>query len=411
MTKDQLIQKRIPDSPGVYFFLGKQKEILYIGKATSLKNRITSYFAEDIQSKRSQVIEQMVHDAKNVEWTTTDSVIEALILETNLIRTHKPRFNTRSKDDKSYNHLIITKEVFPRVLVVRGKDVTEQFTDKEIQSHFGPFPNGQMLREALKIVRRLFQYYDTDKPVGSERTKMARGKIDFNRQIGLYPDSHSKREYKKTIRHIMLFFEGKKEKIVRELEKEMHVYAKEEKFEHAERIKRQIFSLKHIQDIALIKDDMRTYRDEKTARIEAYDVAHLSGQDMVGVMTVLEAGVPQKDQYRRFKITSVERANDTGALKEVLTRRFQHAEWTLPHVLVVDGGVAQKNVAERIIKKNGFVIPVVAVVKDDRHRPLRIIAPKKLLETYEQAILFANAEAHRFAVAYHTQKRRKRSLS
>src|SRR5690606_17947213 len=119
MNKEDLSKKKIPDAPGVYFFLGRNKEVLYIGKATSLKNRIRSYFAPDLRVKRSALIEKMVLEAKKVEWTETDSVLEALIVETNLIRTHKPAYNTIAKDDKSYNHLIITDEEWPRVLVVR----------------------------------------------------------------------------------------------------------------------------------------------------------------------------------------------------------------------------------------------------------------------------------------------------
>jgi excinuclease ABC subunit C len=162
MTKSELAKLNLPDEPGVYFFLGTKKKILYIGKATSLKNRVRSYFTDDIIEKRSELIANLVQEAKTVEYTQTDSVLEALILEANLIRTHKPLYNTRSKDDKSYNHLVITDEEFPRVLVVRGKDLTEQFADNEIKYHFGPFTSGSLFREALKIVRKLFQFYDTN---------------------------------------------------------------------------------------------------------------------------------------------------------------------------------------------------------------------------------------------------------
>ena len=184
MDLSNLKKTKIPDTPGVYFFLGPRKKILYIGKATSLRDRVRSYFTSDIKEKRSELIEKMVAEAKSVEYTETDSVLEALILETNLIRTHKPHYNTRSKDDKSYNHLVITEEEFPRVLVVRGKDLTEKFSGNEIKYEFGPFPSGQLFREALKIVRSLFQFYDTKSPVGNEKSKFARGKVDFNRQIG-----------------------------------------------------------------------------------------------------------------------------------------------------------------------------------------------------------------------------------
>jgi excinuclease ABC subunit C len=411
MTKEQLTKKKLPDEPGVYFFLGSKREILYIGKATSLKSRVTSYFSKDIEEKRSKLIRQMVDEAKSVDITKTDSVLEALILESNLIRTHKPKYNSLSKDDKSYNHLIITNEEFPRVLVVRGKDLVTRYEADDIQYHFGPFTSGVLFREALKIVRRLFKFYDTRIPVGAERSKIARGTIDFNKQIGLYPSETNKKEYAKTIRYVRLFFEGKKHQIITELEKDMMRLAKEERFEEAGIIKHKIFALKHIQDVALLKNDFRTYKDEKHARIEAYDVAHMGGKDMVGVMTVVEEGERKPYEYRKFKIQSVQGSNDTAALREILTRRLDHLEWPLPQIIVVDGSTAQKNVAEHVLRKLELLIPVVAVVKDEHHRPTRLIASKKLLEVYQNDILLANAESHRFAITYHKLKRNKRALS
>lgn len=411
MDKKKLAQKKLPDAPGVYFFLGSKKEILYIGKATSLKNRVQSYFAKDIAVKRSKLIEQMVAEAKTVDVTKTDSVLEALILESNLIRTHKPKYNSISKDDKSYNHLIITNEEFPRVLVVRGKDLVSRYNEADIQYHFGPFTSGTLFREALKIVRRLFKFYDTKVPVGQERSKLARGTVDFNKQIGLYPSETNRQTYNRTIRYVRLFFEGKKKQIIVELEKEMHRLAKEERFEEANVIKHKIFALQHIQDIALLKNDVRQYRDDKRARIEAYDVAHMGGKDMVGVMTVVEEGERKPHEYRKFKIQSVQGSNDTAALKEILERRLSHLEWPLPQIIVVDGSTAQKNAAEHVLRKFELLIPIVAVVKDDRHRPIRLIAARKLLEAYQNDILLANAESHRFAITYHKQKRNKRALS
>lgn len=406
MTKDDLQKKKLPDAPGVYFFLGSKKEILYIGKATSLKNRVRSYFATDVAEKRSKLISQMVQEARTVEYTETESVLEALILESNLIRSHKPKYNTIAKDDKSYNHLIITNEEFPRVLVVRAKDLTEKYQEGEIMYHFGPFTSGSLFREALKIVRRLFKYYDTNNPVGSEKTRVEKGKIDFNRQIGLYPGEGNVEEYLRTIRHIRLFFEGKKAEIISELESEMMQHAHKEAFEEAALLKRKIYALQHIQDIALIKDENRLYRDENRIRIEAYDIAHLAGENMVGVMTVVEGGEVAKSEYRKFKIQSVTGSNDPAALKEVLERRLQHPEWPYPQVIVVDGSTAQKNAAEHVLRKAGVLIPVVAVVKDERHKPVRLIAAKKLLEKHEHAILLANAESHRFAITYHRSKRK-----
>lgn len=411
MTKSDLQLKKLPDAPGVYFFLGARKKILYIGKATSLRSRVQSYFAQDIKEKRSELIELMVQEAVSVECTETDSVLEALILETNLIRTHKPRYNTRSKDDKSYNHLVITNEDYPRVLVVRGKDLTERFQEHEIMYHFGPFPSGQLFREALKIVRKLFKFYDTKTPINEVTDKLSKGKIDFNRQIGLYPDQVTKEEYRRTIRHIKLFFEAKKHTIIKELEKDMMTAAKAEKFEEANQIKKRIFALTHIQDIALIKDDARVYRDEKRIRIEAYDIAHASGTHMVGVMTVIESGQTEKSEYRKFKIAGFDKANDPGALKEVLERRFKHPEWSFPQIIVVDGNAVQKRAAELVLRSYGLMIPVVGVVKNEKHKPTRLIGQADILKKHKDAILLANAEAHRFAITYHRNKRRKGQLT
>jgi excinuclease ABC subunit C len=410
MNKEILERYELPDEPGVYFFIGTTREILYIGKATSLRLRVRSYFANDIGIKRSPLIAKMVQEATTIEWTTTDSVLEALILESNLIRSHKPRYNIDQKDDKSYNHLIITKERFPRVLVVRGKDIGTRFRDDEISYVFGPFVKASLFREALSIVRRIFRFYDTAKPIGSERSKVTRGIIDFNRQIGLYPREVEHDEYLKTIRHVRMFFEGKKQEIVRELERDMKRFAKEEHFEEANVCKKKIFALTHIQDVALIKDEFRTYRDDRRLRIEGYDVAHSAGEAMVGVMTVVESGVRVPSEYRTFTIKTVTSANDPKALEEILERRLAHSEWHLPQLIVVDGNAVQKKRAEVVLSRAGVVIPVVAVTKDEKHRPKHILGPAQVVSTHESAILLANAEAHRFSLSIHRKKRRKSML-
>jgi len=296
------------------------------------------------------------------------------------------------------------------VLVVRGKDLTEQFGDNEIKYHFGPFTSGALFREALKIVRKLFQFYDTKVAVGKEKSRLDKGKINFNRQIGLYPELQSPAEYARTLRHIRLFFEGKKTIIIKELERDMMAHAKLQEFEAANVLKKRIFALTHIQDIALIKADSRIYRDDKRVRIEAYDIAHMGGKDMVGVMTVLESGEPATSEYRKFKINNYDKANDPGALKEVLTRRLAHPEWSLPQLIVVDGSTAQKNALELILRQHAMLIPVVGVVKDERHKPIRLIGQKKIIDMHKQEILLANAESHRFAIAYHRNLRRKQAL-
>lgn len=406
MIKADLAKKKIPTKSGVYFFLGGRKEILYIGKATSLSQRIKSYFDSDIVEKRSVLIEKMVDDAVSVEWTETDSVLEAMLLEVNLIRTHRPFYNTRSKDDKSYNNLVITDEEFPRVLVVRNKDLSIEDRAIHYKYIFGPFPNSMLFKAALQIIRKLFQFYDTKLPLGTEKSTMARGQINFNRQIGLYPSVQSKAEYSRTIRHIRYFFEGKKVKVIQELEKVMMTAAKKEKFEEAQLIKKKIFALKHIQDVALITDDRKIYQNEKNFRIEAYDVAHLGGDNMVGVMVACEGDIPDTSSYRKFIINSCDGANDPKALHEILERRLGHPEWHMPDLIVVDGNSIQINAATRLIEKFKLSIPVVGVVKDERHRPKDILGAEKLISDHKSAILLANSEAHRFAITFHRKRRK-----
>lgn len=437
--KSQGIKKKIaklPDSPGVYFFLSGKK-ILYIGKATSLRDRVRSYFAGDISETRGPLITKMLAEFDNISFQKTDSVLEALILEAALIKKHQPPANTMEKDDKSWNYVIITDEPFPRVLVIRGKELQEQekvpFSVQNLRrapslfvAHsFGPFTNGSQLKEAMKIVRRLFPYRDKCEPCdlhihGLHRATLC--KPCFNRQIGLCPGvctgEISEKEYAKTIKNIVLFFEGNKKQVVKNLQKEMKKLAGQKKFEEAGKIKKQIFALGHIQDVALIKNSRgSTFNAQfskvgpwnagsETFRIESYDIAHMSGQNMVGVMTVVENSEAKKSCYRKFKIRGQSGANDTKALAEILTRRLSHIEWPRADLIVVDGGVAQKNAVEKVLKENREQIPVVSVVKDERHRPKQILGDKKWLAR-ESEILLANSEAHRFAILFHKKLRGK----
>jgi excinuclease ABC subunit C len=221
----------------------------------------------------------------------------------------------------------------------------------------------------------------------------------------------TQKEYSRTINHIRLFFEGKKTALLKTLEKEMAQYAKKQEFEKAGEIKHTLFALNHIQDVALIKADNQSAGTENF-RIEAYDIAHLSGKDMTGAMIVLENGHLDKSEYRKFKIKTVQGANDVGALREVLKRRFAHTEWQMPNILVVDGNEVQKRAAEDVLREIFSNTPdvissvaVVAVVKDERHKPKGLIGKSDIVEKYQKEILLANNEAHRFVIAYHKKLR------
>lgn len=409
---DFLKENTLPETPGVYFFLGADDEVLYIGKATILSDRVKSYFGPDLEETRGPKLVLMHARATSIGWIQLDSVLEALITEGQLIKKHLPPYNTDAKDDKSYNFVVITKENYPRILLVRERDIETGKFAFPIKEKFGPYTRGEALRTALKIVRQIFPYRDKCTPY-AELTPEQQGKARpcFQSQIGLCPGvctgAISGTEYRKTVKRIALFFGGKKADLVKNLEREMSTAAKDLRFEEANEIKKLLFDLGHIRDVALMKMDRE---ESSAARIEAYDAAHLQGEATVGVMTVVQHALAKKSEYRLFKLRNAHGGNDLSALEEILTRRLAHSEWPLPELIVVDGALLQSDVATRILKKKGLTIPVVGVVKNDKHKADRIIGPRGLVKRFEKDILLANAEAHRFAIGFHRKKKREQFL-
>jgi len=398
MQSQGLKKYKLPGKSGVYLFK-KGKENIYIGKATSLKDRVKSYFGKDLIQTRGPLLVDMIFQADKIDWIETDSVLEALILEASLIKKHQPKYNTKEKSNKSFNYVCITKDSFPKVLIIRERGISKEI---KYQAKFGPFTNGTQLRDAMKIIRPIFPYIDAQ--------SAKRDNFEFYRQLGLTPDVGNKEleiAYKKNIINLKLFFQGKKKRILFNLKKEMNLYAKDRKFERANDIKKRIFALNHINDVALLRADSFA---SSGFRIEAYDIAHMSGKNMVGVMTVAEDGEVAKSEYKKFIIRTQSTSNDTGALEEVLLRRFRHTEWGMPNLIVLDGSVAQLNVAKRVLRQYQFDIPMVAVVKDDRHKAKAILGEESIIKFQKKAILLANSEAHRFAITFHKLKRGKSFL-
>jgi excinuclease ABC subunit C len=450
MKSQGLKKAKLPDAPGVYFFKDSNTKTLYIGRATSLRSRVRSYFSDDVISTRGSRIVDMVTRAKTIAFEKTDSVLEAIILEANLIKKFQPKYNTDEKDDKSWNYIVITDEEWPRVIVERGRNLEKLYISESLdtsfegapeptgedranfqqtnsrtpkknvsdakayKSIFGPYPAGGLLKDALKIIRRIFPYLD-EKSIDPKNRS-------FYASIGLAPmlgGKTSRKEYLKNIKNIQLFLQGKKKTIIKDLKKEMMVYARNEEFEKADKAKRTIYALEHIEDVALIKNEKgsASWRSGSGAfRIEAYDIAHLSGKNVVGVMTVVENGEPNKNEYRKFKI-SKEKNDDVAALREILLRRLGHPEWPYPSLIVVDGGQAQLHVAQKVLSELKSDILVVALVKDERHKARGILADESLttknptlLSQYKRAIILANIEAHRFALSYHKNLRKRNFL-
>lgn len=428
MQRNELATLDLPDCPGVYLFTqgrGRAKKILYIGKATSLRDRVRSYFDDDLIATRGPRVVDMVTASDGLTYETTPTVLEALVREAALIREHTPSANSMGKDDKSFLYAVITDEEIPRVLAIRGKDINfeaMEWDGQKIKAIHGPFPSGYQLREALKIIRRIFPFFDTERPVGT-KSKHMQANVEFNQQIGRYPRDMDRKDYLRSIRNVSWFLAGNVKKLRLTLTKEMKQAAKEHRFEDAGEIRGQLYALDHVQDVSLIKEDWS--KDTEAPRIEAYDTAHISGSNAIGVMTVVENGVAVKKEYRTFRIRgtmqqkkageqkdrAVNRMNDDiASLKEILSRRLGHPEWEYPRAFVVDGGKTHKKAAEAVLSEAGVGIPVVAVVKDEKHRPREVIGALRAGISEADAVL-ANSEAHRFSLAKHRAARTKGLLS
>ena len=409
MQREELQKFDLPDVPGVYLFKQGRK-VLYVGKATSLRDRVRSYFDDDLIATRGPRVVDMVTKADRVAHEPTPTILEALVREAALIKKYMPSANVDGKDDKTFLYAVVTDEEIPRVLVVRGKDIDFKNKVSEGQKYkaiYGPFPSGAQLREGLRLIGRIFPFFDTEKPVGT-KSKHQKAKIEFNTQIKHYPRDFVKKDYARTIRHVMLFLSGRGKELRVMLEREMKSAAQEERFEDAAEARRELFALDHIQDVSLIKDENLADARGKAmgVRIEAYDTAHLSGTNAIGVMTVVMDGRPVKKEYRSFRIKGAIKNDDIASLKEILSRRLNHLEWSFPQAIVIDGGKTHKKAAESVLAERGITIPVCAVVKDDRHRPREVIGGRRAGVTDADAVL-ANSEAHRFSLALHRKARSK----
>lgn len=391
--------KKLPARPGVYLFR-RGGRVLYVGKATNLRERVRSYLPSTALVARGPWIAAMVEEAARLEFRVTDSVLEALLLEAELIKKYQPPHNSTAKDDKSFWYLIFTKEKFPRVLPVRGRNLGEW--EGQVAQLFGPFPSATEFKLALKLLRKIFPWRDN-------RCAPESGQACWAANLGLCPGVCAGLitavAYKKRLAHLRLFLAGKKQKLLRELASAMSRAAKEWRFEEAARLKRQINALKSIQDVALMRREVGA--NAIGTRLEAYDVAHLGGHEAVGVMVVSVGGELAPAEYRKFRLRlpSSRRGDDLAALKEILLRRLAHAEWPLPELVLVDGGSTQLNAARQTIRAAGFNLPVIAVVKDKHHRPERFLGEALFAQRYQNELLALNQEAHRFAIKYHRQLR------
>lgn len=402
-------RNKLPESPGVYLFFDVAGTLMYVGKATSLKSRVGSYFRLQ-KNGPTRAIEEVASEISYIEYIETPTVLEALFKEADLIRHKKPPYNILLKDDKSFLWICFTADEYPRVVLVRGKDLEIPGAEKKYPKRWGPFVGAKMTRSALEIMRRIFSWSDC--VPGQKRPC-------FNAQIGRCPGvctrSITPSAYKKILKQMELFLDGKRSLLEAQLLKDMAAAARVEDFEQAALLRNQLFALQHIQDIALIgreDDELPTNLSVNPfKRIEGYDISHLSGTGMVASMVVFEHGEPAKKEYRKFEIKGFTKSNDTGALRETLSRRLAHSEWPLPEIFFIDGGEGQVNTVMKILRELKIDRPVVGIAKGALRKNIRYVfdrrntALDRAIRLYGHIFVKVRNEAHRFAITYQRKKR------
>ncbi len=373
--------KKLPLTPGVYLFLDCDGKPLYIGRAVSLRRRVANYF-----KTRDPRLEEMVKKARKISHRKTANLLEAIILEANLIKKHWPKYNVKDRDNRSFLYLIIPKEEFPRPFIARQREMEKfSFSGARI---FGPYQSWSLIRSSLKIIRRIFPY-STCKPFS--------GKPCFDYQIGLCLGvclgTADKKEYQKNINHLILLLSGKKKRLLNKLAKENPLKAK---------------ALQHLQDVSLLaKEELPSFSFN---RIEGYDISHLRGRETIGALVVFNGLLPDKSCYRLFKIREAPANDDLRALAEVLTRRFNHYEWPYPDLIVIDGGRPQISYLENIFKEKGIRISFLGISKfkgDCLVFPSRTKRSfKQLAGNSKETLLRVREEAHRFSLKASRRQRK-----
>ena len=443
--------KTLPITPGVYFHKDSTGEIIYIGKAAVLKNRVRQYFQKS--RTRDPKTDALVAEIVDTDWIEVETEIDALFLEAEMVRRYLPRYNILLRDDKSLSYVRIDmKSDYPTV------GMTRRPLDDGAE-YFGPYMNAYSVRKALKYLRRIFPYA-VESREGTMGSKLYE-------QIGLDPGLESGRtsldEYRANLRQLAQYLRGGRKTIMNSVEKEMKQAAKLNDFEQATRLRNQLFELRALTKQIVFGD--REFLDiskdkglsglgdllgiEPPKRIEGYDISHMSGTDNVASMVVFRSGMPEKAAYRKFKMR-LKGNNDFAHMSEAITRRLGQKNvksWGLPNLFLIDGGKGQLGAAikarDSMISEEGKPlfsgIPMIGLAKReeqiviDRNKSnvecqnVESLAQKLggYITEFDNYILInlphstdiikllqrIRDESHRFAVSYHSTLKQNRQTT
>jgi len=404
--------KKLPRSPGVYMFKDAEGSVLYIGKAKDLSKRVPSYFKEHTPKTIRQM--SLLERIKDLDYIITASEEEALLYEANLIKENKPKYNVELKDDKSFPFLKLTNEKFPRLIITRKKI-------KDSSKYFGPYIRVKPLRKAVSIMKGIFPL---------RTCKKVKDEVCLSYHIGqcLAPciGKINEKEYKEIIRQLILFLDGKKKRLLKELAEKMKELSKKENFEEAAIIRNRISALSEVPgkkvrdysgwgDVAVkLKKILRLSR--LPMKVEAFDVSNIQGKDASGSMVYFYNGMPDKSNYRKFKIKDVEDIDDYSMIREIVRRRYKRIKeekGEFPDLIIIDGGKGHLGVAyDELVRLNLRRIPIISIAKKKERiytrsskTPLDINRDGELLHFIQRI----RDEAHRFALKYHHNLRSKKN--
>ena len=401
----------MPETPGVYLFKDAAGKIIYIGKAKALKKRVASYFGRP-QNEKNQA---MVAKIDGLDYITTSTESQAQILEAALVSEKQPKYNIDLKDDKSFPLIRITNEDFPVVSVARRKKPKEKID----ALYFGPYTKAQLLRDAVKMLRRIF---------GFRTCKKMPAKACLYYRLKLCPapceNKISRQGYAQIIRNIIMFLAGNYEGLIDELSSKMLAASKAKKFEEAARLRDQINALSAMRKAGSYAsgfdelEDLKNFLKLKKLpnRIEAFDISNISGKEACGSMVSFYNALPDKNNYRRFKIRTISSVDDYGMLAEAVMRRYKRLKeenLAFPDLVLIDGGRGHLLTAEREINKLGIDLAIASIAKDKENIYIKKRALPFRLKNDTPALNLIRRvrdEAHRFAVAYHHVLRRKKVL-
>jgi excinuclease ABC subunit C len=411
---EKLAQKEIPTLPGVYIFLDEKGKTLYVGKAKNLRSRIKSYFlrVEELRKSRSEAISQMVGKINQIKTYPVDSEIEAILLESELINKQKPKYNSRQKDDKSFYLIKIDKKSYPSVQLIRSRNVDLR---NKNAIYFGPYYSGDLVKRALKMLRKIFPFANCSQAKFSRQTKLERACLYGDLNLCLSPCTNVESENLEQLGFLVDFLRGNKRKIIKNLEKKMSDLSKEEKYEEAKILRDKIFALEHLNRYPVgIKDSFFDFQNfAHFPRIEAYDISNIGGDFAVGAMTVASLGKIDKKEYKKFKIKTVREQNDIAMTVEVIKRRLKN-NWPRSNLIVIDGGVAHLKSVLAILSKTDTKIPIVSIAKGfDRKKNEFYYSSSDLAKYFEgnhdlrKLIIQLRDEAHRFSIEYYRKLHRK----